>query len=60
MNEAAHNIVVSEHTDSMGDFSIDEELGDIEGIYVPQKGINMPTSDKNLSNPSKLKLKDNN
>ena len=52
--------MVSEHTDSMGDFSIDEELGDIEGIYVPQKGINMPTSDKNLSNPSKLKLKDNN
>lgn len=42
---------------SMGDFSVESDLGiDTEGIFVPQKGINMPTSDRNLANPSKMKI----
>ena len=59
-NEESHDIVKSDRgNESFGDFSVESDLGiDMEGIFVPQKGINMPTSDNNLANPSKMKLND--
>ena len=33
-------------------------MGDIEGIYVPQKGITQPATDVHKNNPSAFSLKD--